>query len=135
MSWIFFIAQGQGGKGSKSDRYLCVDCGAEIADSSDRISVMARPPRRTYVNPHGTVCEVVTLAACQHYRPGPFSSTENTWFDGYAWRPLGCAACDGFLGWRFEAVGDRSTGTASGGAGGLAGPRRFYGLLTERLIV
>jgi hypothetical protein len=72
------------------------------------------------------------VAACQSYRPADYSSTENTWFEGYAWRPLGCGGCGGFLGWRFEATPDAAI-DASGNASGS--PRRFYGLLTERLLV
>ena len=124
MSWIFFIARGKDGSGPQSSRYVCVYCRELLAEAADQISVLGREPRRSYVNPHGIACDIVTLATCQSYRPADHSSRTDTWFEGYAWRPLGCGGCGGFLGWRFEASADAPPG-----------PRRFYGLLTERLLV
>jgi hypothetical protein len=132
MSWVFFIARGPGDNGSKSDQYHCVQCGAVLGSAAHRISVLGRPPRQTYTNPHGIACDIVTLSACQGYHPAAHRSTENTWFDGYAWRPLGCGGCGGFLGWRFEATSEATSASPSKAHGG---PRRFYGLLTDRLLV
>jgi len=82
--------------------------------------VGGREPRGTYLNPHGLACAIVTLARAGNLSLSDHASTENTWFEGYAWRPASCARCDLFLGWRFEA--------RQGGE-----PARFYGLLEARL--
>ena len=115
---LLFIGLGKIGKG---DTLHCAGCGALISLASQICRIMGRPPRKTYKNPHGLLCPTLTLAAADGLAAAEFTSTENTWFAGYAWRPVSCAACDLFLGWRFEAVerGD---------------PPEFYGLLEERLI-
>ncbi|MFH2010191.1 MAG: cereblon family protein [bacterium] len=130
MSWIFYITRGTGGGEEPSTQYHCVHCKEHLANAADQLEVLGRPSRRSYFNPHGIECEIVTLAACLSYRAADYSSTEHTWFDGYAWRPLGCGGCGEFLGWRFEA-----TPGAAAPASAAPGPRRFYGLLVERLIV
>ena len=123
MSWIFYITRGKGGD-EPSTKYHCTHCKEHLANADDQLEVLGRPPRRSYLNPHGIECEIVTLSDCLSVRAAESSSTEHTWFAGYAWRPLGCGACGEFLGWRFEATADAAPG-----------PKRFYGLLVERLIV
>ena len=115
---LLFIGVGRSGKG---ETLHCAACGALISRRDAICRVMGRPPRKTYVNPHGLLCPIVTLAETTGLDHDDFSSGEHTWFPGYAWRPAACAACGLFLGWRFEARA-------------AAVPERFHGLLEERLI-
>lgn len=125
MSWIFYITRGKrGGDEDDSPTYHCAHCHEPVGKATDQIQVFGRPARKTYVNPHGIDCEIVTLGACQRCGTTSHSSLENTWFEGYAWRPLTCGRCSTFLGWRFEATHDA-----------LDGPKRFYGLLVEWLVI
>lgn len=115
---LLFIGLGPMEKG---DAICCAACSSPLASVVDICRVLDRPPRTTYVNPHGLLCPILTLSEVSGLEPGEITSTENTWFEGYAWTPVSCGACDLFLGWRFEAV-----------AGGR--PPIFFGLLEERLI-
>jgi hypothetical protein len=116
--FIGFIGLGRSNKG---DTLHCASCEQLLGSVDDICRVMGRPPRKTYVNPHGVVCPILTLAHAVSLAEDTYSSTEHTWFEGYAWRPVACGSCGLFLGWRFEAV--------SGGR-----PPDFYGLLEERLV-
>ncbi len=114
---LLFIGLGQAGKG---DTLHCGACGALLAHGAAICRVLGRPPRRTYLNPHGVACPLLTLADARGLAAAERATTQDTWFAGYAWRPVSCGACALFLGWRFEAV--------SG-----AVPAAFYGLLEQRL--
>ena len=114
---LYFIAPGRGGA---AEVLACAGCGAAVARAADVCRVLGRPPRREYVNPQGVRCPLLTLADAQELVGDDWSTTQDTWFDGYAWRPVHCAACSLFLGWRFEATGAEQ-------------PPSFYGLLEERL--
>lgn len=109
------------GKTSKGDTIHCGGCGALLAGVEQICRVMDRPPRKTYLNPDNIPCPLLTLSDATGMKSADDSSTDHTWFKGYAWRPVSCGACDLFLGWRFEAAGGQS-------------PIAFYGLLEERLI-
>lgn len=115
---LLFIGAGRSERG---DTLCCAACGAPISWADAICRIMGRPPRRTYANPHGVLCPIVTLADATGLGYQDYTSTEHTWFAGYAWRPTACAACGLFLGWRFEATGDES-------------PAEFHGLLEERLV-
>jgi hypothetical protein len=116
---LLFIGLGRTDRG---DTLHCAGCGALIARADDICRVMDRPPRKTYENPHGLLCPILTLARAEGLELDAHTSTMNTWFEGYAWRPAACGGCGLFLGWAFEAVA------------GEAGPAEFCGLLEERLI-
>ena len=116
---LLFIGVGRSDRG---DTLHCAACGALIARADAICRVMGRPPRRTYENPHGLLCPIVTLAEVTSLAHQDHSSTEHTGFAGSAWQPAACAVCDRFLGWRFEA-------TTVGAA-----PPEFHGLLEERLV-
>ncbi len=115
---LLFIGLGPMEQG---DAICCAGCDSALAGVDDICRVLDRPPRKTYVNPHGLLCPVLTLARAEGMEEGDYSSTENTWFAGYAWTPVSCAACQLFLGWRFQAVAGAS-------------PPSFFGLLEERLV-
>jgi len=115
---LLFIGLGSLGKG---DTLHCAECDQLIASCDAICRIMDRPPRRTYVNPQGLICPILTLADAVGLAVDDYSSREHTWFAGYAWRPAACGGCGLFLGWRFEAF----AGT---------GPESFYGLFEERLV-
>lgn len=115
---LLFIGLGPMDRG---DLICCAGCRCGLAGVEQICRIMDRPPRKSYVNPHGLLCPVLTLSGAENLEPGDDSSTEDTWFEGYAWTPVSCAGCHLFLGWRFDAV-----------AGG--DPATFYGLLEERLV-
>ena len=114
---LLFIGMG---KADRGDTLHCARCGQLIARADALCRILERPPRRSYVNPHGVVCPIVTLADARGLAADSYSSTEHSWFPGYAWRPVACAGCGLFLGWAFEAQGDARPGT-------------FFGLLEDRL--
>ena len=115
---LLFIGLGPMDRG---DLICCGGCGGALAAVEQICRVMGRPPRKTYENPHGLLCPVLTLTGAENLEPGDYSSTDDTWFEGYAWTPVSCAGCGLFLGWRFDAVGGAS-------------PPAFYGLLEELLV-
>ena len=86
---LLFIGVGRSGKG---ETLHCAVCGALISRRDAICRVMGRPPRKTYVNPHGLLCPIVTLAETTGLDHDDYSSAEHTWFSGYAWRPAACAA-------------------------------------------
>jgi len=109
------------GRSQKGDTIHCASCGQLLAHTDEICRIMGRPPSKTYLNPHGVVCPILTLGDAEGLAHDDHSSSEHTWFAGYAWRPVACDRCGLFLGWRFEAT--------SG-----ARPESFYGLLEERLV-
>ncbi len=56
---LLFIGLGRTDRG---DTLHCAGCGALIARADDICRVMDRPPRKTYTNPHGLLCPILTLA-------------------------------------------------------------------------
>lgn len=109
------------GKSDKGDTLHCANCGQLLAGIEDLCRIMGRPPRKSYVNPHGLVCPILTLAEAVGLEVDTYASTEHTWFEGYAWSPVACESCGLFLGWCFAAESGAS-------------PETFFGLLEERLI-
>jgi len=72
----------------------------------------------TFANPHGLVFEIAcfrSVTGCGYVGP---STDEFSWFSGYRWRIVVCAACLTHLGWLFTATGGDS----------------FAGLILDRLI-
>uniref|UniRef100_A0A915HY40 Protein cereblon n=1 Tax=Romanomermis culicivorax TaxID=13658 RepID=A0A915HY40_ROMCU len=79
-------------------------CGAPIGRSSYIFSMSIMGPLGVYVNPHGSLHELLTLSRlinskCVTYRGRP--QTEYSWFPGYAWTIVECTRCKGHLGWHF----------------------------------
>jgi cereblon len=92
-----------------------------VAREADLIEVQGQPVRKTYHNPHGIPCEVYTFSKAGKLSAGSEAIEAFTWFEGYAWRPVGCAACKTHLGWRYEASEPHLD------------PQVFFGLLVEAL--
>ena len=105
--------------------YACRGCGTRLASDADCISVGGRPIRAAFVNPAGVTCEILTMASVENLAHAVVSTEEETWFEGYAWRPVACATCEAHLGWRYEAADSSAT------------PPDFYGILvaaTTRIV-
>jgi hypothetical protein len=94
----------------------CALCRSRVTSDAARIEIAGRH-EHSCENPHG-----------YHYRIGCFAVAEGlvaasepthayTWFPGYTWQVMSCAACRHHLGWRF----------ASGDGG-------FYGLILDHLV-
>lgn len=96
---------------------LCRQCHQIIARPMDRISVSGAH-RHVFANPHGIVYEIGCFRAASGCGYAGATSSEFTWFAGYAWRILLCTGCLSHLGWVF---------TADSG-------NRFYGLILDHLI-
>ena len=101
--------------------YACKNCGRGVAREENLIEILGRPVRMTYHNPHGIPCEIHTFSEVGKLSAGSDVTEAFTWFEGYAWRPVGCAACKVHLGWRFEASEPHLD------------PQVFFGLLVEAL--
>ena len=118
---IFFIGTNGAGKGQKDLKYHCNICYTWLTNSSLLQGIMGRPALKTYVNPHGIQCDLLTFSDCQEFQEAPDATTEYTWFDGYQWRIIVCAGCGFHLGWKFEAVREALS------------PKEFFGILEDRL--
>lgn len=117
---LLFIGLGRSNKG---ELLCCAGCGQRVALVDDLCRILDRPPRKTYTNPHGLLCSILTLARAEGLLADSVSSTEHTWFTCYAWRPVSCAGCGLFMGWAFEAEAEAGEE-----------PDGFFGLLEQRLV-
>lgn len=95
---------------------LCIACRALITRHSCRMEVNGAH-RHIFTNPHGFVFRI----GCFHDAPGvvPVSTEQDTftWFPGYRWRVLACAACGSHPGWSFH-----------------SSRQHFFGLILDRLV-
>lgn len=57
--------------------------------------------RHVFFNPHGLVFELGCFASARNLLPTGPETGEFTWFPGYRWQAVVCAACLSQLGWRF----------------------------------
>jgi len=100
----------------EGDFLLCANCLSLITPRQAAITVNGGH-RHTFANPSGLVFTI----GCFKWAPGCAAVGEATgdfsWFAGYRWRVVMCAACQSHLGWRFES--DGST---------------FYGLILSNLV-
>ena len=109
------------GESSPAQAFFCRRCHAPVSSEAECIVVLGRPVRSAYVNPAGVRCEILTLRSARNLVEHSFATEEETWFEGYSWRPVACRRCGEHLGWSYEAVGH-----------GLE-LRQFYGLLVDAL--
>ena len=96
---------------------LCRQCRQAITRPAERITVQGSH-QHTFANPHGIVFEIGCFKAAQGCGYAGPSSTEFTWFSGYAWRVSFCSLCLTHLGWIFVADSGDS----------------FHGFILDRLI-
>jgi cereblon len=76
---------------------------------------------QTFLNPHGFVHEVVTVRWAENLKVEGASTTEFTWYSGYAWQAAWCAACGAHVGWSFVTVEEND-------------PPRFWGLRRDAIV-
>ncbi|CAL1539913.1 unnamed protein product [Lymnaea stagnalis] len=101
----------------KSDVLLrCETCQKEIASKKHVFSMSREGPLGAYVNPGGYVHEMFTVTAVQNLYNVGGSSTEHSWFPGYAWTINQCKGCYSHMGWMFTATKKSLS------------PRKFWGL-------
>ena len=93
----------------------CISCHAVITTPQDAIEI-AGQHRHTCTNPHGFTFTIGCFAQASGILADPTSSTEHSWFPGYAWQIALCSNCTLHLGWRFS------------------GESSFYGLVLNRLL-
>jgi len=99
----------------------CDKCSTIVADKNDLFSLSKRGPMDAYVNPQGHVHETVTFYKAQNISLHGRSSTEYSWFPGYAWTVAICKRCRNHLGWKFKASKKDLV------------PRKFWGLTRASL--
>ncbi|XP_057312965.1 protein cereblon-like [Hydractinia symbiolongicarpus] len=99
----------------------CDECGSIIADKNDLFSLSRKGPMAAYVNPGGHVHETVTFYKARNLSLSGRSSTEYSWFPGYAWTIASCRNCHSHMGWKFTAAKK-----------GLS-PTKFWGLTRASL--
>jgi hypothetical protein len=101
--------------------YHCSICGAKIALSSAIVTISGAE-QHSFVNPMGIRFNFRTFAACENVLIHKDLFLQHSWFGGYGWRFLYCAACLQHLGWKYDAVGKYDS-VAS-----------FYGVLVDAVI-
>lgn len=93
---------------------LCRACGVVITHRNQALRVNDRH-RHAFFNRAGIAFEVRCFRRAQGLAPSGEPSLAFTWFPGYSWQILLCAACRTHLGWLF------------------ANSDRFYGLIATRI--
>ncbi|XP_013790743.1 protein cereblon-like isoform X2 [Limulus polyphemus] len=94
---------------SMLERYtvLCCrisSCNKDIINRCDVFSMSLEGLQGTYVNPSGYVHEIVTSYKACGLLLQNRSSTEQSWFPGYAWTIASCSGCGSHMGWKFTAT-------------------------------
>ncbi len=87
---------------TENGRHLvCAGCHNPITHSRYRI---AREGQHTHVffNPHGLVFEIGCFSNASGCLQAGQTTSEFSWFPGYAWQIALCSACGLHLGWRFQ---------------------------------
>lgn len=111
-----YVSTEKEGEDKNRKIYQCARCGAPIADSGALIRVNGATDH-SFVNPSGVVCDFITFDRCANVISDQELYLRHSWFPGYGWRFLLCAACSQHLGWRYDAVAKNRQ------------PRSFFGVL------
>lgn len=96
---------------------VCRQCGQHITKESWRVSVDGAH-RHTFANPQGNVYDIGCFGSAMGCLGAGPPSTEFSWFRGYSWQIVLCAACMTHLGWFFLSSGEH----------------HFFGLIVDRLV-
>ncbi|KAI4488628.1 hypothetical protein M0802_011444 [Mischocyttarus mexicanus] len=105
------------------DRSLvCIHCNNFIAHQSNMFPMSKEGLQSTYCNGLGIIFETITV----YHTKGLIlsmdsSSTEYSWFPGYAWTSASCNNCTSHVGWKFTAVKNNLK------------PKSFWGLCRRAL--
>ncbi|MEE6526685.1 hypothetical protein FKM82_027471 [Ascaphus truei] len=107
---------------SKCTSLCCKHChDTEITTKNEIFSLSLCGPMAAYVNPHGYVHETLTVYKAFNLSLMGRSSTEHSWFPGFAWTIAQCRVCGSHMGWKFSAVRKELS------------PQRFWGLTRSAL--
>nr|CAB3233636.1 protein cereblon [Phallusia mammillata] len=106
----------------KRTAITCSGCSALVANRKDVFSMSKSGTMAAYVNPGGVVHETLTLYKVKGLTYVGRSTTEHSWFPGYAWTICQCAECHQHMGWKFKATKDDLT------------PKLFWGLTRSSLM-
>lgn len=82
----------------------CNGCRTPITDKAELFCLSRKGPMAAYVNPGGHVHETVTFYKTKNLSLRGRSSTEYSWFPGYAWTIAECKKCRQHMGWKFTAA-------------------------------
>jgi hypothetical protein len=85
--------------------YHCASCDAVIADSDSLVQINGSDDH-SFVNPAGIRCNFLSFAQCVNTISDGILYLEHSWFPGYGWRFLVCAACLRHLGWQYDALSE-----------------------------
>ncbi|XP_030530618.1 uncharacterized protein LOC115741052 [Rhodamnia argentea] len=103
------------------DRIQCKSCQTVIARRSDMMVMSSDGPLGAYVNPHGSVHEIMTLHKANGLALIGRPNTDYSWFPGYAWTITNCATCESHMGWLFTATNNKLK------------PRLFWGIRSSQV--
>jgi hypothetical protein len=98
--------------------YHCASCGVFITQSGTLFSINGSW-EHSYTNPAGVRCNFMTFLSSENVLVSADLYEEHSWFPGYGWRFLLCAACQRHLGWQYDALGTDTS------------PNIFFGILTD----
>ncbi len=91
---------------TKAERGIfCATCQTWIAAATPTVAPLGDRCRFVFANPAGRLFEIVTLSEASNVFVLGEATHEHTWFPGFSWRVLVCAACAEHLGWRFDGGG------------------------------
>lgn len=102
--------------------FCCASCFRQVARKEDVFSMAEEGPVGAYVNPGGHVHETLTIHKTTNISLVGRSSTEHSWFPGYAWTIAQCHGCRSHMGWRFTATKKSLS------------PQKFWGLCRSSLV-
>jgi hypothetical protein len=94
---------------------VCRACGARLARSDAAISVRGEH-EHVCVNPSGIPFRIRCFREVTGYRAHGAPEAFFSWFEGFEWQVVLCAACGTHLGWRFSRPG-----------------AEFFGLIASRI--
>ncbi|XP_072454731.1 protein cereblon isoform X4 [Notamacropus eugenii] len=108
---------------NKCTSLCCKQCQeTEITTKTEIFSLSLCGPMAAYVNPHGYVHETLTVYKASNLNLIGRSSTEHSWFPGYAWTIAQCRVCSSHIGWKFTATKKDMS------------PQKFWGLTRSALL-
>ncbi|ETE71228.1 Protein cereblon, partial [Ophiophagus hannah] len=108
---------------NKCTSLCCKHCqDTEITTKNEIFSLSLCGPMAAYVNPHGYVHETLTVYKACNLNLNGNSSTQHSWFPGYAWTIAQCKICGSHMGWKFTATKKELS------------PQKFWGLTRSALL-
>ncbi|XP_043674628.1 protein cereblon isoform X2 [Vespula pensylvanica] len=85
--------------------FVCIHCDNFIAHQSNMFPMSTEGLQSTYCNGYGVIFETITVYHAEGLKLNmDTSSTDYSWFPGYAWTTASCNNCYSHMGWKFTAV-------------------------------